>query len=159
MTILQSGQPGRLAGLLVAVLGWFLCQGATLAAQPKPDAQKETDKAAEIKKLLKQRRELLQAMVKVLTAQYQLGAIDPERVFRAERDLIKADTELADTPAERTAKLKESLKLAESFVDLIEKRVKVGGATQVDLLQGRAILLEVRIELLRDEPKAKPGKE
>jgi outer membrane protein TolC len=143
---------------LAAVLGCLLCTGGTLQAQPKP-APKEPDRVAEIRKLLRERRELLQEIMKVLTAQYQQGVIDAGRLLQAQRDLLKANTDLADDPEARRAGLKECLKMAETVAVSAEKLSRAGTTSKVDALQARAIVLEIRTELLREELKARSGKE
>jgi outer membrane protein TolC len=140
------------------VLGCLLDTGPAVQAHPEPPAREEPDKAAEIKKLLQERVETLQETVKLLTAQYQAGIVDIGRVLQAQRDLLKATIEFSDMPQERITALRKFLKVAEVLAQTTEAMFKAGstGSSKVDVLQARAFLLEARIELLREELKAKP---
>jgi outer membrane protein TolC len=158
MSVVQAGQRAWIGCFLVPVLGWFLCTGPAAQAQSKPPARGESDQAAEIKKLLKERRDALQEVVKLLMAQYRAGAAGFVGLAQAERDLLKATLDLSDDPKERRAALEEFQKIAVEIVRLTEALVRVGGTTRVDVLQARTVVLEVRIELLREELKTKPRK-
>lgn len=159
MSIVQAGQRAWIGCVLVTVLGWFLCTRPAAQAQSKPPAREQPDKAAEIKKLLRERHAALQEVVRLLMAQYRAGAVGFGRIAQAERDLLKATLDLSDDSKERRAALGEVQKIAAAIVQLTEARFKAGtGATQADVLQARTVVLEVRIELLREELKAKPRK-
>ena len=158
MSTVQLGKCVRIALFLGSLLAYPLIIEATAQAQSAPKPQGSPDKAAEIKILLKERQETLKKVVDALVAQYQAGIVDFQSVFHAERDLLRATLDLDDSPETRMAALREQLKMAENFAKLAEARFERGGVTQVDVLRAKAGVLEARIELVREELKAKPSK-
>jgi hypothetical protein len=85
--------------VFVSSLACLLCAGATVQAQSK----EASDKAAEIRTLLRERRDLLVKGVAMLTAQYQQGTVDFNTIAQSERDLLRATLDLDEGPEKRTA--------------------------------------------------------
>jgi outer membrane protein TolC len=140
----------RIGLLLTALLAWSFCAGVVRA----------DDKAAELKKLLRERRDTLAEVVKVLQEQYKAGRVmDFAKLAQAQREAAKAALDAADTPKERLAALTDFQKVAEANLRLAEAQVQAGFGAPTDVLQAKALLLEARIEILREELKAKPAKE
>jgi outer membrane protein TolC len=54
--------------------------------------------------------------------------------------------------------LEEIRDVAEKTFQAVDGQAKVGVAKQIDVHQAKAALLEIRIELLREELKLKPAK-
>jgi outer membrane protein TolC len=142
----------------ISLLIWVLDAGAATQAQPKPEPKEASDKAAAVKTLLKERHMLLSKIVAQVTTQYQAGVTDIARVVQAERDLLRASLELEEDLEKRIGLLREGEKTAKEIVALTEARFKAATTTQVDILQAKAVLLDVQIELLRAEGKVKPRK-
>jgi outer membrane protein TolC len=156
MFITQSRDGTRLVILLISLFGCIACTGAAAQAQSKPkDAD---DKKAEIKTLLKERCELLEKVVEQLTAQYQAGTIRFSEVAQAEREALKASLDVEEDSEKRLATLQKLRKNAEGIVEVAEALSKKGLITEVDVLHAKAVLLEVRIEVLQAEQKAKERK-
>jgi outer membrane protein TolC len=122
------------------------------------DKKGVSKKTAEIKKLLKERRDTLAKVVKGLTDHYAQGFGDFSKVAQAQLDLLKANLDLADNLNERIVLLRKQKELAESILKLTEKKARSGSTTSLDVLQANASLLEVQIALLREEQKVKPEK-
>jgi hypothetical protein len=123
----------------------------TKPRQPK----KEPPPPGKVKDLLKERRDLLHRAADLTMRQYDNGTATPEAVMHAQRAVLDAELDLCDTPAERIVVLRKKLEVMESLVAKTEMRVTAGVAREADLLQARAQVLEVRIQLLREEDKAK----
>jgi hypothetical protein len=124
--------------------------------QEKPG--KGADKSAEIKKILNERHQL---MWQLLREEIQLAnevKYDFSNVGTAQREALRATLDLEQSPEKRVNLLKELKESAERVVKMAENRMKAGVGRQVDVLRSRAILLEIRVELLREEQKAKAAK-
>jgi len=110
---------------------------------------------ANIRELQKERFDELEKLVKVLRSQYTAGKVDFPRVAHAEIALIDAGLELAETPAQRIEHLRKSATFASGLLKFVEARFQAGAKdSEADLPQARAVLLEIRIRLLREEEKA-----
>jgi hypothetical protein len=144
--------------VFILSLVWFICTGAAIQGQPEPESKGASDKAAKIKTLLKERHDLLTKVVAQVTDQYNLGAVDFESVAQAEQELLKATVELEEVRDKRITLLQEDQKLAEVIVAIAERWSKSAQGGKVDALRAKAILLEVQIELLREEEKVEPRK-
>jgi len=90
--------------------------------------------------------------------QYRAGAVGFTELATAQREVMKASLELEDDADKRKAILQKLKANAEGTVEAAEAKSKAGLATQVDVLQAKALLLEVSIEILRAEKKGKPSK-
>jgi hypothetical protein len=139
---------------LVMLLSWLPC---CAAAEEKP-VQKANDKAAEIKALLKERQETLAKLSEILLAQYREGAIDFRRVAGAQRDALRAAADLEQTQQERLTSLRKVQDLANTVFQIAKDKFKSGSGTESEVLQAKAMLLEAKIEVLREERNAKPDK-
>lgn len=156
--IVVQPQGRLLFGLFLGLLGCCLFLGATANGQQKPPPKEASDRAAEIKALLKERQNTLSKLVAQLRAQYQAGTVDLSRVVQAERDFLKATVDLDDNPEKRLAALRKALETVKQIAQIAEAKSKAGIVGPADVLQARAVLLEVRIELLRQELKSQLGK-
>jgi hypothetical protein len=141
----------------LAALGWGLLVLAVAATGASAAGEKD-DNAAEIKRLLVERQQTLRAAADVLMIQYKRGQADFQRVAHAQRAFLRATLDLPQSPEKRLAALQESRDLADATVKVAEARFKVGTATKADVLEAQAALLEARIELLREQAKARPRK-
>jgi outer membrane protein TolC len=144
--------------LLLIVLATWICTSNSAHAQPAATPEKDKDKAAEIKTLLKERRDTLQEFVKYLVAQAENGRIDFFAVVQAKREALRATLEVDEAPEVRLAALKDYLETAKASLKLAEQGFKAGQVSQVDALKAKAIVLEAQIELLREESKTKQSK-
>ncbi len=106
--------------------------------------------AATIKELQQERIKLLGIAAKILTAQYQVGTVDYAEAKSAERELLEARLDAAETPQQRIAVLEELQKSAEDLEKIVEARFNNGRCSEADPDRGRAWVLQVRIKLLRE---------
>jgi hypothetical protein len=134
-------------GLIVTLaLGLFLCQASVLPAQ---------EKNAEIKALLKERSTLLDEMVKELRQIHESGQVDIDEVLKCEREALRAKLDLAESPQDRLAVLRLLQKNADTCLKVVENRYDVGKAPHYAVQQAKALVLEMRIEVLRQEQNTK----
>jgi outer membrane protein TolC len=153
---MSISQPGN--RLWIAVFAYFLIVVETAWAQPDQKPPASSDKATEIKNLLKERRELRKTILNLLVAQAQSGAVNLQSVYQAQRDLLQATLDIADSPEGRIAALKDQLKSAEALAKFVQEAFTRGTTSKVETLRANTEVLEARIELLREESKAKTGK-
>ena len=91
-------------------------------------------------------------------AQYKSGQADFQRVAWRAAGFLKATLDLPQPLEKRLAALQKSRELAEATVKVAEAQFDVGKASKADVLEAQAALLEARIELLREQGKARPRK-
>jgi hypothetical protein len=117
----------------------------------------DPDKRAELNALIKERDETLEKVCEILLAQYSAGTVNFGRVAEAHRNLVKALLENSDETSEvRVAKLRKCRDLTEQMVKVLESHVKGGWGLESERVRANALLLEVKVEMLRQELKAKP---
>jgi outer membrane protein TolC len=153
---MSISQPGN--RLWIVVFAYFLITGGIARAQSEQKPPDSPDKATEIKNLLKERRELLKTILDLLVAQAQRGAVNLQSLYQAQRDLLQATLDIANSPEGRIAALKDQLKMAEDFAKFAQDAFERGTTSKVEALRAKTVVLEARIELLREESKAKTGK-
>jgi outer membrane protein TolC len=142
--------------LVVSVLGVSaLVSSGVLADEKSSSASSDAEK---LKELQKERRDVLEKLLSNVTLQYKSGAVPISGVAQAERDFLRAALDVEDDGEKRTVILKEHQKNVEAIVRIAEGFFKNGVGTEADVLQAKAILLESRIELLREQQKAKSSK-
>ena len=135
----------------------ILIVGATIAgrrSQAAPSDVAPDSAAAKIKELQQERIKLLGIAARILIAQYQVGTVDYTEAKSAERELLEARLDAAETPQQRIAVLEELQKSIEDLVKVVEGRFNNGRCSEADLDRGKASLLEVRIKLLRERQAA-----
>jgi outer membrane protein TolC len=156
MVVVKPQRLVRFGLLLVPVLGCCLYLGARAEEEQKLQPKKDRDRISEIKALRKEKCDTLAKLLEHLQAQYKEGLLDFGRVAQAERDFLKATVDLEDRPDKRLAALKKVLEAANGIAQLTKDRFKNGTCSEADVLQARAVLLDARIELLREELKSPP---
>ena len=127
--------------IAVAVLAWPIAGGETTDA----------NQAQKIEELLKERRDTLQQLVEVVTAEYRQGVSGFEPVVRATDQLIDVELELAKNAKGRITILQRRVELMKSLFSMVEARFKAGQVTQAQVLAAQAALLESRIHLAREQ--------
>jgi hypothetical protein len=121
-------------------------------------AEDPTKKAAELKSLLEERHKLLFQTMEARIEEFKAGANSSIALMvQVQRELLQATLDL-QTSEERKANLQKCLEMATSVADTAAARHKAEKLGRADLMQAKAMVVEVRIELLRDEMKAKPRK-
>lgn len=120
------------------------------------------DKANNLKTLLKERRDLLSDIATQMTEAYLLlGAkISLHEVILAERDSLNADLDCFEKPEERIQAIEKHKKVADSLNKAATANFAAARQPKYVVLQARAYVLEVQIELLKErkKKKANPGR-
>lgn len=132
------------------------CEVLNVSADNVPTGASE--KAAKIKSMQKERLEVLSEAVQFSIAQYREGKISFTTVAQIERDVFKATIDLHESPEERMAALRNLQAVVVHIYHIAETRYKTGNTTKIDVNQAKAVMLEVQIEVLREELKAKAQK-
>ena len=101
-----------------------------------------------------ERLKILRTIVSQLEEQHKRGATDFEKVMQAKRDVAKAEVEWAQSGQEKVKALESLAAHAQKLVDVRKVQFEAGVATQVDLLQANAELLEAQGALEREKHKA-----
>ena len=138
-----------LSGLLAVP---FLVIQTKAAESPGEPAK---DVAAEIKALQKERIAALTGVVEILLEQYQHGGVEFRALALAQTDLLAAEFEATDDANERIILLERELNVAKDALDTAERKVQAGRANAVESLQAKALVLDIRIKLLRERSKAR----
>ena len=122
--------------------------------------RKVSPQAGLIQKIGKLREELVAVLsqaVDLATAQYNEGAVDVTTAMDSHHQLLRAQLQSSEAPAERQAMLEELLAEARTLAQNAEARYQGGRVALSDVLQARSFALLVEIELLKSrlpEPKA-----
>ena len=145
------------AFLLIVLTTWS-CTSNSAQAQAPATSEQDKDKAVEIKKLLKERRDTLQKVVSMLVEQYRAGFTDFQALAHVEREAFRAALEFEEESEARLAVLKKHHEQAEAVLKYVEEAFKGGRTNEVTVLRAKSFALEAQIELLREELKAKQNK-
>ncbi len=135
--------------LLLFVVLHFLIGAETSFPQDKQDV---------IKALLKERRDLLNDVATAMTKAYFERKVGWEVLVQAERESLRADLDWFDRPEERIQAIEKHKKLADKILAITDAAEKVGKLARTDVLQVRAYVLEIQIELLKEQRKTRPAK-
>jgi outer membrane protein TolC len=97
----------------------------------------------------------LTGVVEILFEQYQHGSAEFRTLALAQTDLLAAEFDATDDANERIVLLERELKVATDALDTAERKVQAGRANAVESLQAKALVLDIKIKLLRERSKAK----
>jgi multidrug efflux pump subunit AcrA (membrane-fusion protein) len=160
-TKVQAPIDGRIGRALVTQGNLVKADDTSLAiiesAGVKPPA-KDAKPSAKLLELLKERQKSLDEAASQSMKMYQNGTTTLENVLELQRAALEASLDLCDTDTDRLAVLRKLVMLAETFHRIVEAQREAGKASPVDVLQARALVLELQIRLLREEEKARAKK-
>jgi hypothetical protein len=114
-------------------------------------AKGEPSLAREIRALQKMRCDALADVVKTLSVLFTEGKIKFNTMTNAELDALRGILDIRYNPDDRIAVLLDIKALAEENQKIAEARSKAGAVLKSEVLLANAIVLEVRIALLREE--------
>ena len=141
---------GWLVLVVTVVVAGFVGGSMVTHAQP---AVAKSGVDEEIRKLLSDRREVLQRLVRVQLEKYQPGRIDLRAIADARRQLLSVELKLNPGRAERVKLLTESLALEKEVEKVVQARHQVGQVGLSDVLQAQALRMQVETQLLRAKRK------
>jgi hypothetical protein len=133
-----------------AILLVCFASAAASAENPPPDREKD---------LLRQRRDALKAMVEVRRKTYDAGRATAEDMLGAVRQLLLAEAELADKPADLLALCDRFAPIVKEASDGIEALYKARMLPEHHYALRRAAVREAEVALARQRLKAQPSPE
>ncbi len=118
------------------------------------------DKSDDIKKVLKERRDLFSEAVDVMTRLLVASRITVQEVLQAEQASLKADLDLLDKPEDRIRAIEKHMKAADTILDIAKMGADAARVPRYAVSLAKAYVLEVQNELLteKEKQKAKSGK-
>jgi outer membrane protein TolC len=132
--------------LVFALAGLLSMLPPTARAQESssPDATN-----ARLRALQQERVNVLKQAVELALAQYAEGMLNFGVVHATQMDLVEAQLEMAQTGEEQIKILTSQLKIAKGSLAIVEKRVRIGAASALDLHQAKSVALRIEIQLLK----------
>ena len=133
--------------LVVTSAAFFtaVLEGASGEEEPKKDDRQL------IQPLLEQRRDVLKELVRFLDERYRTGTGTLDDVFRAHKRLASSQLDMARTPQERIAALRELVSAAAKIEAITKARYQEGRVSVAASLSAQASLLDARIRLKREQ--------
>lgn len=122
------------------------------------DAPPSPATATDVRQLLQERRDVLAQLTEVRQKLYQEGRVAIDAVGRAQLDLLDAELELAETPRERVTACESRLQAATDLEALAQARYQSAQATFEDVLECKALRLQVQVDLLKAQQAADGGR-
>ncbi len=136
----------RLLSLMALVLALSFWSQRESAGQPSEDEARD-----QIESLQRQRVEILQRLVDAKQVRYEQGIGTQEELLRASNDLLHAELDLAQEPAERIAIRRRQLELFQHLEAMMEARVETATAAHTDLLVIQAERIQVEIDFIKEQ--------
>jgi hypothetical protein len=109
----------------------------------------------EVKRLKKERAELLDRAVGLSIVQYQKGLANFDALISVLRESRQAALDASADSKERIASLKAGLERANTMAKVVKIRSEVGVVSQLELLRINSYAIECRVDLLTAEEAAK----
>jgi hypothetical protein len=123
-------------------LGFLLATASIAQAQPNAPRNEPLNKAATLKALLKERRELLESALKDASKLYSEGKIPFSIVAKCQGDFLKFVLDLDGDPEERTAALQSVQTHADKNAEVAQVLLRGGKTRKEDSSHGRALALD-----------------
>lgn len=126
-----------------------------LRPKTAPDTKTPAKPAEEMRKLLKERRDMAELEVKVRYDKYRAGAQDAtlDLVLEASKRLLKAELELSEKKVDRLAAHERLVELTKHMSQIVEAKYKVGRVSQADYAQAEYERLDAEIALERERAR------
>ena len=141
----------------VHVLGSIACASLVVVVALQLFAGDEPDARAgskDVQALLRERRAVLQEAARIAEEVFQAGRIPLASVIESQRELARADLDLAATSQERIAIYRRLVEQSTALEKATESQYKAAQATQLDMLKSTAARLQAQIELARAQSQA-----
>jgi len=127
---------------------------SAIQGQAQPPAK---GTAAQMEPLLKQRRDALDALVQILVANYQVGAVDFNRLSYALHRLGDAGLELAKGKDQRTAACQGQVALCRDVPKICQARFAAGTVSEIDVCVARAEQAKAEFQLSCEKAGSNPA--
>ncbi len=106
---------------------------------------------AQLKNLQQDRVEALSKLADIYTTHWRAGLLPFFRLAMVQNELVKAQLELAEKPAERVALLTSDLNRSRDICGIAEARYRVQQMSEADCRQQRAVVLDIQTKLWQEE--------
>ena len=136
----------------VSILLALAIVSSLLAARQPAKSNEQTPAAGE---LLQERLDVLREIVRLQRQAHEQGRTDFSAVLTAEADVLSARLELAETPAERVAILKDTVANARQFEELNRQLTRAEQGNALDQLRAKAFRLRAQADLARAQSGAR----
>ena len=120
-----------------------------LRAEIQLSREKAADNRAEVELLLKDRQDMMQNLVEILTAQWRVGTIESDRLWHAMDQLCDAELELAKNRDERLEVCRKQVGLCRDVEDDCRKGT-CRMNSDLDIAEATGERLRAEIQLLRE---------
>lgn len=115
-------------------------------------AQKQEDSdEPRVRRLMIQKRDLLQERVNAFEQSYLIGKAGRAEVFEARAELIRSQLDLAANHSERIEILESQVQLYQAMEQLAESNFKTGDTTRPEVLKARVNRIDAEVELLLEK--------
>ena len=128
-----------------------------LTAEIQLSREKAADNRAEVELLLKDRQDMIQNLVEILTAQWRVGTIESDRLSHAIDQLCDAELELAKNRDERLEACRKQVGLCRDVEDDCRKGT-CRMNPDLDIAETTAERLKAEIRLVREQSAGDAGK-
>jgi len=136
--------------LIITILGIGL---GLLLGPPGTSAENTESQETEIRKLLMQKRDLLQERVEVLTQAHNAGEVSADRLPNAQMELLAVELELATSQADRLAILESQLQNRREVELRMTELHDNADVTKVSLVTYQTQRIDAEIALLREKAR------
>jgi outer membrane protein TolC len=133
---------------------FFVAPAALLIAFCTAWSTLDASSAEDAKELLQERRAVLQQVVVLQREAYQRGEAKFDTVLFGEKELLDADLELSEHPAQRIEIHERLAATMQQLEDISARLYQAGQASQADYLKAKAARLRAQADLIR--ARAKP---
>lgn len=140
------------AGVAVGVLSTWVVLTA-LAAPNAGTAPATAGSAADVRKLLEERRDVLTTLVEIRQGLYRNALAPLDSFLRARKELLGAELDLASTPQERVAAYESLLQNAEQMEQTVKAQKEAGQSSEDKVLECRAERLKAQADLMTERLK------
>ncbi|MEX1040660.1 MAG: hypothetical protein WDZ51_08525 [Pirellulaceae bacterium] len=136
--------------LIITVLGVGL---GLLFGTAVTSAENTESQDTEVRKLLLQKRDILQQQVKHFTQAHLMGKANYGEVLDAQMEVLGVELELAGSKADRIAVLESRVKNRQVLEVQMESQFRTGGVTQDKILTAKTEQIDAQIALLREKAR------
>lgn len=134
---------GGLLGVAVAAV-------IVITATLSNSAQREIAESKTERELLVERNSVLEQIVQLNRDAYRTGDKGFSSVGHAHAELLESQLALAAVADDRMVVLRDMVQLAVQLEKMAQQRFQAGGATQLDVLESRAVRLKFEAQLAQE---------
>lgn len=123
---------------------------AASESQPEVLGGRQEDARAKLRSLFVERKKALADVLRMEEAELKAGRVNPDAVANAHIALLHAEMDLANTRSDRLNVLRKIVDVCADFHNMVAERHAAGHATEIDVQQANAAMLEAEIAVVRE---------